>query len=224
MDPPCCEPVKKHGIPDQVLVCSRQAETEVGLEEESLIAGLWTTSPAPYLYERTAVTERDMLPIDPPPKFVRPVCKLDRLVRSVRRSNRCVFDVRAQASGLVPDNYFTYVSTTNSTYVITRRVSRRARKSSRNGSSTGRHWKKYVTFLCFRRLLASTTSCYTRILCRPAPLRSNSCLSQGIGTPTEQFVALLWVNELLYLTNLELSIFLNNGEDHHTILVELVTV
>ena len=69
MDPPCCE-VKKHGVLDQVLVCPRQAETEVGLEEESLMAGLWTTSPAPYLYERMVVTERDTLPIDPPPKFV----------------------------------------------------------------------------------------------------------------------------------------------------------
>ena len=55
MDPPCCE-VKKHGVFDQVLVCPRQAESEVGLEEESLMAGLWTTSPAPYLYERTVVT------------------------------------------------------------------------------------------------------------------------------------------------------------------------
>ena len=63
-----------------------------------------------------------------------------------------------------------------------------------------------------------------RILCRPTPLCSNSSLSQSIGTPTEQFAALLWVSEGLYLTNLELSIFLNHGEDRQTTLVYLVTI
>ena len=61
-------------------------------------------------------------------------------------------------------------------------------------------------------------------LLRPTPLRGKSCLSQSIGNPTEQFAALLRVNELLYPTSFKFSILLNNGEDHQTILGDLVTV
>ena len=113
--------MKKHGVPDQLLVCPRQAETEVGLEKESLMAGSVTTSPAPYLYERTVVTERDMLPIDPPPKFVLFASWIDLLVPSARVRSVCIHHSSSsfRPSGLVPDNWFTYVST----YVITHRVS-----------------------------------------------------------------------------------------------------
>ena len=36
MDSPCCE-MKRHGVSDQVLVCSRQAETKGGLEESPMV-------------------------------------------------------------------------------------------------------------------------------------------------------------------------------------------
>ena len=95
----------------------------------------------------------------------------------------------------------------------------------RNESSAEPYtWKRYVTFLCLSPLLAFITSCYTCIPRRPTPLCSKSSLSQSICTPTGQLAALLWVNEGLYLTNLELSVFLNNGEDPQAILVELVKI
>ena len=81
MDPPCCD-VKKYGVSDRVRVCPRQAESEVGQEEESLMAGLVTTSPVLDIYEFTVVTDRDMLPIDPPPKFVLFASWIDLFARS----------------------------------------------------------------------------------------------------------------------------------------------
>ena len=159
-----------------------------------------------------------MLPIDPPLKFILFASWIDLFAQ-------CAGQIGVYSSSeLKLQAWFPTSSSPmfQLTSLITRRVS--CRISPPETEVAQDVIGKNVTFLCFRQLLASTTSCYTLILCRPAPLCSKSCLSQGICTPTEQFVALLWVNKLLYFTNLELSIFLNNGEDHHTILVELVTV
>ena len=81
-----------------------------------------------------------------------------------------------------------------------------------------------ITLLDLNRPLGSATYCYKNILIGPTPLRSRSCFSQSLCTPTVVLAPLLRVTEVPELTYLEFSIFFDERKDAESIILKLITV